>query len=294
MKYTKPALTFVEQAELLLKRGLIADREKLIRRLKRVSYYRLSGYWHKFQKPDDTFVSGTDFETIWNHYTFDRQLRLLVLDAIERFEVATRTAFINEFGVRYGAFGYLDNKNLPHMPIDRYEKIIERFREEVAKSNEQFILHFRKTYGAEHDAPPIWMGTELMAFGTLLSFYRGVPSFVKNAMAASLRVDESVYFSWLRSMNGIRNICAHHGRFWDRVFDDKPKIPLKDPLWHNPVEIDNARAWGILSILRYCMRAYAPHSKWHERFDDLLKKYPMISTAEMGFPDNWRESPIWK
>lgn len=49
MKYTKPALTFPDQADLLLKRGLVApSKQAIIEKLRAVSYYRLSAYWHPF------------------------------------------------------------------------------------------------------------------------------------------------------------------------------------------------------------------------------------------------------
>jgi abortive infection bacteriophage resistance protein len=44
MEYAKKPTTFEEQADKLLSRGLVADREELLQRLKAVSYYRLSGY----------------------------------------------------------------------------------------------------------------------------------------------------------------------------------------------------------------------------------------------------------
>jgi abortive infection bacteriophage resistance protein len=59
VKYTKRAFTFDEQADQLLARGLVADRQELPTRLRSVSYYRLSGYWHPFRRADDEFVSGT-------------------------------------------------------------------------------------------------------------------------------------------------------------------------------------------------------------------------------------------
>lgn len=41
MKYDKPPLTFDQQADQLIKRGLIVDKTFLIDRLKNVNYYRL-------------------------------------------------------------------------------------------------------------------------------------------------------------------------------------------------------------------------------------------------------------
>jgi abortive infection bacteriophage resistance protein len=88
VKYTKPALTFEQQAAQLLNRGFQADRARLIEPLSRVTYYLLSAYWHPFKRPDESFAPGTTLDKVWRRYTFDRQLRLLVMDAIERMEVA--------------------------------------------------------------------------------------------------------------------------------------------------------------------------------------------------------------
>ncbi len=44
MKYSKPALTHEQQAELLISRGMIGNRALIIERLDAVNYYRLSGY----------------------------------------------------------------------------------------------------------------------------------------------------------------------------------------------------------------------------------------------------------
>jgi hypothetical protein len=63
MKYTKPSLTFSEQADQLLSRGMVtADRETLITHLGNVSYYRLSAYWYPFREPDERLKPETSFE----------------------------------------------------------------------------------------------------------------------------------------------------------------------------------------------------------------------------------------
>ena len=64
MKYTKPALTFDEQADQLLRRGLQPNRNQLILRLQSISYYRLSGYLFPFRNLDDTYRSGTTLDLI--------------------------------------------------------------------------------------------------------------------------------------------------------------------------------------------------------------------------------------
>jgi len=86
MEYSKNPLTYDEQADLLISRGLQVDREYLIQILKNVNYYRLTGYLYPFRKnfgEKDEFLEDTSFSTVWRHYTFDRQIKLLLLDAIE-------------------------------------------------------------------------------------------------------------------------------------------------------------------------------------------------------------------
>jgi abortive infection bacteriophage resistance protein len=117
-EYNKPWLSFEAQADMLIdERGLIADRGDLITHLTNVGYYRLSGYWYIFKrKPqddekgrkDERFIEGTTFDHIWKLYTFDRQFRLIVLDAIERVEIYFRTQLAYELAGKTGPFGFLD------------------------------------------------------------------------------------------------------------------------------------------------------------------------------------------
>ena len=42
MRYTKPWLSYEQQADRLISRGLLCDREELVERLVDVGYYRLA------------------------------------------------------------------------------------------------------------------------------------------------------------------------------------------------------------------------------------------------------------
>jgi len=99
--YTKPWLSFEQQTDLLInERGLVDERDNLIKHLADIGYYRLSGCWYIFKhqpkgdKDDmqnERFIEETSFDQIWRLYIFDRQFRLVVLDAIELIEVYFRT-----------------------------------------------------------------------------------------------------------------------------------------------------------------------------------------------------------
>ena len=51
----------------------------------------------------DTFRDGITWEMIYNLYVFDRKLRILVFDAIERLEIAIRTQIIYQLSHKYGS-----------------------------------------------------------------------------------------------------------------------------------------------------------------------------------------------
>lgn len=88
----KTPFKYHDQLELLQSRGLyVEDTERATFYLKNIGYYRLSGYLKNFQKRDSNeFFSETTFEKVLKLYVFDRKLRLLFLDAIERIEVSFR------------------------------------------------------------------------------------------------------------------------------------------------------------------------------------------------------------
>ena len=93
--YKKKPLLYTQQIELFKFRGLlIPDEAKAERYLNEISYYRLSAYALPFQKEKDKFDDGTTFQDVIGLYLFDRELRLLVLDAIERIEISIRSQLI--------------------------------------------------------------------------------------------------------------------------------------------------------------------------------------------------------
>ncbi len=297
MKYQKIPLSFEAQADLLLGRGLDGDRGTLISRLRAVNYYRLSAYWYTFRDVHaggDRLLPGTALDTVWRRYVFDRHLRLQVMDAIERIEVALRTEIVNRFTLTHGAFGHLDRANLPGLTAEDHRFLLERVRSEQSKSREDFVRHYQAKYTSETELP-LWMAVELMTFGTMYTLFRGLPSRTKKDVARTYGLHAPVLASWLRTLNHVRNACAHHSRLWNREFDATPLIPevKHDPDWHTPVQIGSDRMFGVLTVLYYLLKQVAPQSAWKERYKQLLADYPDVPIRFMGFPDNWEASPIW-
>jgi abortive infection bacteriophage resistance protein len=98
MKFTKQPLTFEQQFESLKNRGLsFGNQEKASHYLSNISYYRLRAYTYPFQDNKDSnhpFIRPVSFEEIIELYVFDRRLRILLFNAIEKIEIALRTKII--------------------------------------------------------------------------------------------------------------------------------------------------------------------------------------------------------
>src|SRR5690625_4088976 len=110
----KPWKSMSDQLALLKGRGLLVDNESAaLDYLARIGYYRLSGYWYPLREIDkhaslqlkrpvrsDHFVSGSHFEDVVKLYVFDKKLRLMALDALERIEMALRVDVAHLLGER--------------------------------------------------------------------------------------------------------------------------------------------------------------------------------------------------
>jgi abortive infection bacteriophage resistance protein len=303
MKYTKPALSFQAQANLLISRGLVVDDPmELVNYLQQVNYYRLSGYWFTFKVIDpvtglETFKPATTFQMIRECYEFDRKLRLLLMDAIERIEVAIfRTRMVETHTSLYGPFGYAELKNYnPKFPQAGLNKLLLDISEDEGRSYEEFIHRYRFKYSSEKYLP-LWMVTELMSFGQLLTLYRNQHLSLKQAISHKFNLFPMVLDSWLLTLNYIRNNCAHHARLWNRPLPLPIMLPDKkhDSRWYNPVQIQNNSIFSVLTMVEYLLRFIVPTSPLKSSIKQLLAAYPVIPLKPMGFPKDWQDSPLWK
>jgi abortive infection bacteriophage resistance protein len=168
--YIKPALTVSEQLIFLKSQGLyIDDQEQAMLALKTVSYYRLSSYLLPFKQSHHVnsprrFKENTSFKNIWQLYQFDRELRLLVSDAIEKIEVAFRAALTNVTSIWFHPFWYVERHYFRTNAraskgkdfFDNYLKVIKAIS--ISKQ-ELFIQHYHNRYNSPC-YPPMAMLTK--------------------------------------------------------------------------------------------------------------------------------------
>ncbi|MFK5891774.1 MAG: Abi family protein [Pseudomonadota bacterium] len=304
-QYNKPALTFDEQLKKLESRGMaITDREETLNQLASISYYRLSGYCYPFRQRNDKghvtgqFEKDVSFEQVLTLYEFDRQLRSLVLDAIERVEVSIRTQITYHMAHTYGAFAHINSKNFH--PNFNHAGWLAKLEDETTRSSDEFIRHFKNKYSGFPDVP-VWMLTEVMSLGALSFFYKGLQNNQKTgiedkkAVAQHFNIHHKRLGDWLHTLTYVRNICAHHSRLWNRELAIRPD-QNKAAEWLPPITPRNDRIFYILLMLRHLLRGTGNGDIWAKETTVLLETIAIDKRwrAAMGMPENWKEHPVWK
>jgi len=302
--YSKPAIDISAQVAKLKSRGLaIADDAAAEACLLNIGYYRFSGYSFPFQEPPDRdkFKANTDFDQILRVYEFDRHLRLLVADAVERIEVGIRSRAVNESTLLWGPHWYLDASKF-HPRFD-HASFLKKAENGVGVNRdrttgapifplnhaETFIEHYYRKYGDPY-LPPIWMTMEVLTLGTLSKGYKGIgDANLKAKIASEFNITAKVLASWLHTLAHIRNICAHHGRLWNRVFSITPLVPS-----HLKGVIQNANRFEGHAVVLVSLLDIMNHGNhWRDRFKTLLREYPEIDHNAMGFTNNSLNLPFW-
>lgn len=295
VNYNKPPLQYSEQLEQLKQRGLIIEKEeKALHLLENISYYRLSGYWFPLlaNKTTHTFKSNTTFETAFNLYCFDRELRQLVLAETEKIEVAIRAKMSYVFSHKYGPFWFQDANNFIN-PV-KHATSFTKIGEEFNRSDEEFIHSFKSKY--QNPIPPSWMTLEIASFGTLSLLFKNLkPTHEKRQIAHYFGLPDGVFETWIHSIVYLRNVCAHHTRLWNRAMSIQPQIPRHPrKQWLNNINVANNRTYFILSMVAYLLQTINPNNHFSAKFKALLTKYSNIDTKALGFPSNWEIEPLWK
>lgn len=314
----KPFASIDEQIDVLASRGLGLDRAVAEQWLRSVGYYRLSGYWYPYREfSDDTgrvrrddFVADASFDVVVRLYEFDRKLRTLIHDGIERIEVALRS----HLSYRIGSIGPLAYRDAaicrPTFDHDAW-MATARIRVDRARRHSEPIRHHEAKYDGEL---PIWVLTEVLDFSDVSRLYDGLLAKDQWAIAERLgiRIDDSGLTAnqwgkvrkahplarWLEQLTVLRNTCAHHSRVWNRSFTPVSTAALRtiSDLESLP-QGQSERLYGALTVMAYLLQGTSPGTSWPAKvrslIDDSFGNLPERTVDEMGFPERWREEQLW-
>jgi len=301
MQFNKTAKSFEEQLDLLIARGMqVEDRNKTLSYLSHINYYRLAAYWLPFESSRNPhkFREGTKFEVVFNYYLFDRELRIHLLDAIERIEISFRTQWAYQMSHQFGPHGYLANNRALRKDERRLRYDTNELKEHVKRSDEVFIQHYDNTY--DEELPPVWVSCEVMSLGLLSRFYSNLRAYqVRQKIAAIYQFDEGFLEGFMEHLSYVRNVCAHHSRLWNRHLSKKMPLPrgkpsgLRDNIYIDSNNNTEHKIYNTLVLIQHLMLVICPESHWGNHLIDLIEKYS-VDVNPMGFPENWQTLPIWQ
>jgi abortive infection bacteriophage resistance protein len=111
-------------------------------------------------------------------------------------------------------------------------------------------------------------------------------------------------------MNGLRNVCAHHHRLWNRILTYELKVPpatVGPELAHLSALPKEKRLYDALALLSYLLKSRDSGSQWPATLRTQLKKFPKASELltedghpvldmeySMGCPTGWESLPLWQ
>lgn len=326
VEYSKPWLPVEAQIEKLAARGVdIGDSAAAADLLRAIGYYRLTGYLYPFRRSehyeDDTgrtrirvlseYLPGTSLHHAAQIIDFDRALRMLVLDGIERVEVSLRMQLGYVLG-EVSAFAHLAPSTFVSSFTDPYEdpntgaqtsKHVEWVRRVNARSqasDEAFVGHFRDKYDGQM---PIWALTEVLELGHLGRLYGGLNNSLATKIAHAYGApSKKVMASWIASLNYVRNVAAHHARLFNRKLVAAPSrppvgaVPLLDHLRDESTAKAIYGLYNALAVTAYLLRSIDAQSGWPERLTQLAATFPTTPTFSietMGMDARWAARDLW-
>lgn len=321
----KPSRPPGEQLRLLERRGMDIDSPDAERWIAMVGYYRLSGYWYPFRQPNSDpealerrlseFIPGTHFSTVQALYEFDRKLRSLVHDGIERIEIALRSQLGYLLGSR-DPRAHLFAENFPPKPNrskTNHIQWLNAFTGRVArapKSNEVIRHHVDRYRGQI----PIWAALDFADFKDVSQLYEllvldnqvtvaeelGVPLGVEcmsSAQRSSLTTTGHPLSRWFEQLSVMRNIAAHHGRLWNRGMVPAQTSFLRAADLTTLPEGQSETVYGALTLMAHLLESTSPGTSWPRKLANLVTDdFPAVdgrSVEEMGFLAGWHDSRPW-
>lgn len=297
MEFKKEVFDLEQSIKQIINHGIVmntSDKIRAKRYLRTIGYYRLSGYFPPFYTPEtSTFIAQTTFDDILNLYIFDRKLRLLVMDAMERIEVAVRTIISDTLATYYNnSHWFLDLTifNERYNIDNLHKKIVELTGKNKPSRQNGACAHYYKTYKTP-ELPACWMITETLTMGVWSSLFSGLQgSKVKQKISKQFNLNSNDLGSWLHEITLIRNNCAHHSRFWNTSYSLKcrnvPKYTHKDiPLRSSYVKF---------VIIQYFIKQLFHSSTWSQKLKAHLDTCPLDIETHMRFPANWDKRAFWQ
>ncbi len=285
-----------ELVSLLETRGLIInDSIKAQQYIENIGYYRLSAYMYPLLKSPKSlhqYKEGASFYKVMRLYRFDKKLRMLLFNEIEKIEIAVKEAIMNIVSKETDDKYWLTNSDHFHN-IDIFNSSLTMLSREYERSTEDFIEHFKRTYAESF--PPAWILGELLPMGNVNMYYRNLKNkTLKKQIAKRFFLHAPVFESWLSVLTLTRNACCHHARVWNKVNKIIPNDMKHMTRPWISIPSNKQRVYYNICIIKYFIDIISPNNDMLDKITKLFNTFPEIDKKALGFPIGWEQEPLWQ
>lgn len=294
--FTAPYNNVHDLVQLLILRGLeVSNSNKAERYLSTIGYYRLSAYMvplMKMPKSLKQFKSGASFKQAMMLYRFDKKLRMLIFNEIEKVEVAIRSTIVNTICELTGDKFWMTNP-IHFADANKFSNTLSLINKEVRRSHEEFIVKFRTNF--TDPFPPAWMLAEILPFGYITNIFCNLKDKrLKKKVAQQFYLQVPPFESWMTKLYLTRNDCAHHARIWNKRNSMNPTIPNRITRPWITLPTDPLKVYHDICIIKYLLDVVNPNNDMLAKLRWLFVDFPEIDLKAMGFPDGWELEPLWR
>ncbi|MHB1652356.1 MAG: Abi family protein [Desulfitobacteriaceae bacterium] len=303
MNTTKPFMCIEDQIKLLQSRGLsipVNQLDKAKEFLINNNYYRISGYSLTLRE-NDVFQKNVVFETLFQIYEADRRMRHIMLSITEVIEIRLKTLVAYFHSEKSGPLGYLDinnfncskNGNIDIPSVNNYLRITRKaeLQTKSLTESELFLKHHRDN---KRGILPFWVYVEVLTISDISKLYTLLSLDIQKKIAAQFGFTKSngqeVIENLFHCVTILRNICAHGGRLYNRLFIRKPWLSSKEKALLR-VENRNPVFNKLFSYILVLKSLVHPDdfSIVVNHIHQISAEYPLTDFKFYGFPDNWKE-----
>lgn len=299
MRYSKPSLSPEKQLAFLKRKGLAVDDDnRVLRYLANIGLFRLKPYREQYYRPGgDEFNPDVNFNDILRLYVFDRKLRVLCFDALERIEVATRSVISNVMSDYCGSHWYIDENNfVPQYRGDRHKSFLSLVaycsgKDDVCRRNPSCHQYYTKYIDPE--LPPSWVVIEVLNMSQWSIVYSNIrKTKYKKKISDHFSFDHSDLGAWIHALSVIRNICAHHDILWNRPL--QPIATSVEKYTHPGIPL--IKPYTNFAMIFAFLCQFVNGSNWSEKLFNILDEHESTIDipASMGFPVGWYELDFWR
>lgn len=263
----------------------IEDPQKAITILKKVNYYRLSGYGIGLTKNKEEYKDGLKLDDLYSLYVFDTKLRNILIHVIEYIEVNFRSEISYLLALKYGADGYMDPSNFV-CSKEQHEALLSKFNKETKRQkNIPFVKHHKDNYGNKF---PIWVAVELFTFGSLSRLFSYLRKEDQKLICKNYDTDPKYLNGWIQCIVEVRNICAHFNRLYNLPLKQIPALYKENRKYLN---INGKhKVFPVLLVIKRLLNSDENWNDFLTKLKQIIDEHKnVVNLSFIDFPQNWEE-----